>query len=71
MGPFPCKKCNKCGSDLSLGPDWHREPSPHEFVSQPVETNEGTAYLDRCRWCCATRRQIEEEDRVDKDQPSE
>jgi hypothetical protein len=39
MGSYPCSKCEKCGSDLAMGPEWHREPEPHMYVD------------GRCQYC--------------------
>lgn len=58
MPPPACAACSSCGSDLSLGPDSHRPPKPHTFLPEPVETNEGTRYLDRCQYCHRTRKEL-------------
>lgn len=59
MPPPACAQCPQCKSDLSPGPNSHREPKAHVFLPQPVETNEGVKHLDRCQYCNRTRKQIE------------
>lgn len=56
--PSRCSACAKCGSDLAESPSLHREPVPHEFYAETVETNGGTQELDRCKYCHRTRKQI-------------
>jgi len=55
MGVYPCAGCAECNTTLAEDPYSHATPQPHDFSPQPVETNEGTRYLDRCRWCRRTR----------------
>lgn len=60
MPPYACDKCEKCGSDLSLHPDYHQEPKPHDFSAvENVQTDQGAATITRCRYCSRTREQIE------------
>lgn len=63
MPPDRCRGCSKCGTNLVdmgfCGPEDHKDPAPHEFYTQQVETNDGPKPLDRCRWCYRTRSQIE------------
>lgn len=62
MAPYACTRCPKCGSNLALGPEAHREPKPHEFVPTMVETDEGPKPLSRCIYCNRTRGAIEKEE---------
>jgi len=59
MPPDRCATCDDCGSDLALGPDGHRDPTPHEFIARPVETDQGGATISRCRYCYLTAAEIE------------
>lgn len=63
MGGCPCSRCGKCGSNLALGPDDHRDPEPHNMVAQKVEleTDTGTlrGELTRCVWCLKTLAELE------------
>lgn len=51
MGPWPCQKCDKCGSDLAAHPDFHSDPKPHDFITDMVDTDSGPQPFTRCRWC--------------------
>lgn len=57
MPPYPCSKCDKCGSNLATSPGAHTDPLPHDFVAREVPTDKGPATLSRCRWCGLTRAQ--------------
>lgn len=59
MGSAPCRRCDKCGSDLAESPDTHIEPRPHLMVPGTVHTDAGEATLTRCRWCLRTRAELE------------
>lgn len=61
MDPAPCTPCRKCGSVPAGGPSQHRDPVPHDFQAQPVETDDGPRALSRCRHCMKTRAQIAKE----------
>lgn len=57
MAPVPCMGCAKCGTIPGYPP---QQPlKQHEFVPEDVETNDGGAKLDRCKWCGHTRAQLE------------
>ena len=62
MSPYPCSKCNKCGSDLASSPDGHSNPLPHEFLPTLIETDLGEAVLSRCKWCHRTKKECDKED---------
>ncbi len=49
MGVPRCTRCKKCGSDLAQGPDGHREPEPHRYVTK-YNQNTGAPFeiCDRC-----------------------
>ena len=40
-GPASCEYCAKCGTDIALGPNSHRSPTPHEFATPLVATDNG------------------------------
>lgn len=65
MPPARCSQCKKCNSDLSLHPDYHNEPVPHDFSSvEKLTTDQGEATITRCRYCHYTKAQIEKRDAV-------
>lgn len=59
MSPNQCAFCDSCGSNLSLTPHTHREPSPQEFVARPIVTDQGAGTISRCRFCGLTATEIE------------
>jgi hypothetical protein len=61
MPPYACQRCSLCKSNFASHPSLHADPKPHEFFSESVETNDGPATIDRCRFCMRTRREIAEE----------
>lgn len=61
MPPWSCSYCPKCGSNLALGPDGHREPEPHKWTTEAVETDAGPQPLTRCFWCGKKPREIIDE----------
>ena len=60
MPPYPCSRCDKCGSNLASSLDSHSEPLPHDFVPTQVETDAGEAVLSRCRYCHRTPKEVED-----------
>ncbi len=58
MSPSRCTKCKKCGSNLAGSPDSHIDPTPHELVAYPIESDQGGATLSRCKWCRRTKKQL-------------
>lgn len=58
MGVSVCAGCLECGTDLAQSPSAHEPIKPHDFKPYPVETNDGTQYLDRCIHCTHTRAQV-------------
>lgn len=34
IGPRQCDRCEKCGTTLNQSPEGHKEPEPHEWVTQ-------------------------------------
>jgi len=60
MPPDQCAFCPKCNTTLSTHPDFHREPTPHEFDSvQTITTDQGQATITRCRYCHLTQAEID------------
>lgn len=59
MPPSPCQGCEQCNTSLETHPDNHKAPAKHDFRQQPVETDEGTKQISRCRFCCKTRKELE------------
>jgi hypothetical protein len=70
MPPSPCAKCKHCGSDFAQAPDAHREPLPHEFVPQMVQTDDGPKPLSRCRFCCLSQAEIDKREGTHRATPS-
>ena len=58
--PPLCSRCNKCGSDLSSHPDYHKEPQPHKMKKQSVLTDDNNGFITRCVWCWQTKAELEE-----------
>lgn len=63
LGPNPCTRCKKCGSDLAGAPTSHAEARPHCMVVTPVtaEIDDGqkeVGSITRCIWCLRTLKQI-------------
>jgi hypothetical protein len=56
MGPAPCTRCSKCGSDLALGPSGHSEPDAHTFVTRFDPTN-GDPY-EVCKRCMRRKSEL-------------
>lgn len=57
--PWPCEHCEKCGSDLSLHPDFHNEAKPHKMEKTLVPTDDGLSTFTRCKWCRGTKEDLE------------
>lgn len=57
--PYPCSKCEDCGSDLAEAPQWHSEPVPHDMHPTQVATDGGLVTLTRCRWCGITQAELD------------
>ena len=60
MGPTPCQRCKKCGSNLAGSPESHREPEPHKWMPSTVETDEGDKILTVCVWCGVSKRELDQ-----------
>jgi len=37
MGPRKCQGCSECGTTLNQGPEYHKTPEPHEWVTRYSE----------------------------------
>ena len=60
-GPASCTSCAKCGSNIAWGPELHAEPTPHEFVRDSVDTDDGPVPgITRCIKCNRTKAELEE-----------
>ena len=59
MGPALCRRCDECGSDLATNPDLHREPKPHDWRVEQVDTDNGKQPRTYCRYCLKTKAEIE------------
>lgn len=59
MAPPRCMGCEKCGTSLASHPSGLGTPSPHEFMEEQVQTDQGPQPLSRCRFCGKTRQQTE------------
>jgi len=60
LPPNPCDSCEECGTNLTMHPDLHHPPKPHNWHPTQVETDEGTKVLTRCSWCLKTKLQVEQ-----------
>ncbi len=56
MGVPRCRSCSKCGSDLAQGPNGHRDPAPHEYVTR-YDEHTGKPY-EVCLGCDRKREEI-------------
>ncbi len=64
MGPYPCVRCPRCGSNLAEFPSEHFEPRPHQMLTERIEVIIDNGVFDigeltRCVWCQETKTQIE------------
>jgi hypothetical protein len=66
-GPAACTSCPKCGSDLALGPELHRDPAPHQFERPTVDTDDGPVPgVTICIRCNRTKKDLEEKAEAEK-----
>lgn len=60
MGSPHCRRCSKCGSDIAMSPEMHRDPPPHELYRSTVDTDEGPVPgVSYCYFCNDTKAEIE------------